>query len=136
MVDHKIVPGLSTIVTKEVNGSDTLPTAGSSGIMDFLISTPAILTQVIKASSDMLDPLLPDGYITVGKNVDLSHERPTLVGETISLIITVIKVKGETIILDLAVHDTIGIICRGTVERSIVDKNHLIDIACRRADNK
>jgi predicted thioesterase len=101
--------------------------------MDFLISTPAILTMTIEATRDLLDPLLPDGYITVGKNIDLSHERPTLVGETVTLVITVIDVKGESVFLDITGHDSTGVICKGTYERSIVDKDHLIDIAYRRA---
>ena len=133
MLEHKIVAGMSTIYKKEVGHSDTLPSHNASGIMDFLISTPAILTMVIEATRDMLDPLLPEGHITVGKNMELSHERPTLIGETITLVITVTRVKGESVFLDISGHDATGIICRGTYERSIVDKDHLIDIAYRRA---
>jgi predicted thioesterase len=101
--------------------------------MDFLVSTPAILSMAIKASSEMLDPLLPDGYITVGKNIDLTHERPTLIGETLTLVVTVSKIKGENIYLEIAGHDSTGVICKGIYERTIVDKNHLIDIAYRRS---
>jgi fluoroacetyl-CoA thioesterase len=133
MIDHKIVPGLSTIYKREGSHSDTLSTSGSSGIMEFLVSTPAILSMAIKASSEMLDPLLPDGYISVGKNIDLTHERPTLIGETITLIITVSKVKGENIYLEITGHDSTGVICKGVYERSIVDKNHLIDVAYKRS---
>lgn len=133
MIEHKITAGLSTIYKKEVGHSDTLPSKNSSSIIDYLISTPAILTMIIHATSEMLDPLLPSGYITVGKNIELSHERPTLIGENISLVITVTKVKGESVFLDISGHDDTGIICRGTYERSIVEMNHLIDIAHRRS---
>ncbi|MEL7654926.1 MAG: hotdog domain-containing protein [Bacillota bacterium] len=133
MIEHKITAGLSTIYQKEVGHSDTLPSKNSSSIIDYLISTPAILTMIIHATSEMLDPLLPSGYITVGKNIELSHERPTLIGENISLVITVTKVKGESVFLDISGHDDTGIICRGSYERSIVDMNHLIDIAHRRS---
>ncbi len=133
MIEHKIKPGISTIYTREAGHADALPSNHSAGIMDFLISTPAVLTMVIEATRDLLDPLLPDGYITVGKNIDLSHERPTLIGETVTLVITVKEVKGESIFLEITGHDSTGVICRGTYERSIVDKDHLIDIAYRRA---
>ena len=133
MVEHNIRPGISTIYTREAGHSDALPSNHSAGIMDFLVSTPAVLTMVIEATRDLLDPLLPDGYITVGKNIDLSHERPTLIGETVTLVITVTDVKGENIFLDITGHDSTGVICKGTYERSIVDKDHLIDIAYRRA---
>ena len=133
MIEHKIRPGISTIYTREAGHSDTLPSNHSAGIMDFLVSTPAVLTMVIEATRDLLDPLLPDGYITVGKNINMSHERPTLIGETVTLVITVTEVKGESIFLDITGHDSTGVICKGTYERSIVDKDHLIDIAYRRA---
>lgn len=135
MHENKIVVGLSTIYKREVGQSDTLPSNTSAGIMDYLISTPAILKMIIEASQDMLDPLLPEGYITVGKNIELSHERPTLVGETITLVLTVSKVKGESIFMDISGHDSTGVICRGNYERSIVEKDHLIDIAYRRSKN-
>jgi fluoroacetyl-CoA thioesterase len=135
MADHKITVGLSTIIKKEVGVSDTLPARDSAGILDFLISTPAVLTMVIQASSEMLDPLLPEGFITVGKTIELSHERPTMVGETISLILTVTKIDGTKILLDIAGHDATGQICKGTYERHIVDKNFLLDAAYRRASN-
>lgn len=133
MIEHKIKPGISTIYTREAGHADALPSSHSAGIMDFLVSTPAVLTMVIEATRDLLDPLLPDGYITVGKNIDLSHERPTLIGETVTLVITVKDVKGESVFLDITGHDSTGVICKGTYERSIVNKDHLIDIAYSRA---
>jgi len=133
MTEHKIKPGLSTIYTREVGQADTLPSNHSAGIMDFLVSTPAILTMIIGATRDLLDPLLPDGFITVGKNIELSHERPTLIGESVTLVITVKEVKGENVFLDITGHDGTGVVCKGAYERSIVNKDHLIEIAYRRA---
>lgn len=133
MTEHKIKPGLSTIYTREAGHADALPSNHSAGIMDFLVSTPAILTMIIEATRDLLDPLLPDGFITVGKNIDLTHERPTLVGETVTLVITVKEVKGENVFLDITGHDSTGVVCRGTYERTIVDKDQLIETAYRRA---
>lgn len=133
MIEHRIKPGISTIYTREAGHADALPSNHSAGIMDYLVSTPAILTMIIEGTRDLLDPLLTDGYITVGKNIDLSHERPTLIGETVTLVITVAEVRGESIFLDITGHDSTGVICKGTYERSIVDRDHLIDIAYRRA---
>jgi predicted thioesterase len=133
MTEHKIKPGLSTIYTKEAGHSDALPSNHSAGIMDFLVSTPAILTMIIEASRDLLDPLLPDGCITVGRNIDLTHEKPTLIGETVTLVITVKEVKGENVFLDITGHDSTGVVCKGVYERSIVNKDQLIETAYRRA---
>jgi fluoroacetyl-CoA thioesterase len=133
LVEHKIIPGLSTIYTREAGHGDVLPASSAAGIMDFLVSTPAVLTMAIEATRDLLDPLLPEGYITAGKHIELSHERPTLIGETITLVITVFEVKGESIFLDIMGHDSTGVICKGKYERSIVNRDHLIDIAYKRA---
>ena len=136
MANHKITVGLSTIYSREVGSSDTLPSRDAAGILDFLISTPAILTMVIQASTEMLDPLLSDGFITVGKTIELTHERPTMIGETISLILTVTKIEDTKIFINIDGHDATGQICKGTYERHIVDKNFLLDAAYRRATNK
>lgn len=135
MIDHKITIGLSTIYKKEVGHAHVMPATNGAGIMDFLVSTPGLLTIIIEASSELLDPLLPEGYITVGKHIELSHERPTLVGEIVTLVISVTKVRGESVYLEFTGHDSTGIICRGTYERSMVNKDHLIEVAYRRSKN-
>lgn len=135
MSSNNISIGLSKISKKEVGRADTLPSRNAGGILDFLVSTPAILQWIIEESSDMLDPLLPDGMITVGRKIELTHEKPTLVGENITLILTVFDKKGENIVLDISIHDSMGLISRGIYERSIVEKNHLLDVAYRRSTN-
>ena len=84
----------------------------------------------------MLDPLLPDAYITVGKTIELSHERPTMIGEMVTLILTVTKIEGAAIFINVDGHDSTGQICKGTYERHIIDKNYLLDAAYERATNK
>ena len=68
MVNHKITAGLSKICRKEMGSADTLPSKGAAGVLDFLISTPAILAMVIESSRDMLDPLLPGGIYYSGED--------------------------------------------------------------------
>lgn len=133
MIEHKIVHGLSTIYKKEAGHGDSLPSSHAAGIMEYLVSTPAVLTMIIEASSNLLDPLLPTGYVTVGKKIELTHERPTLIGETITIILTVTKVEGDNIFLEIAGHDEMGLICKGIYERTIVDKERLIETAYGRS---
>jgi fluoroacetyl-CoA thioesterase len=135
MINHKITVGLSSIYKCEGCLSDAMPHSGSEGILDYLISTPAIMAMIIDASSSLLDPLLPEDYITVGKFIELDHEKPTIIDGDISIIITVTKVDGDRIHLEITGHDAIGQVCRGKYERVIVNKNTLIDSAYRRAQN-
>lgn len=138
MIEHKITVGLSSIHKREGTIRGTYAYSGSNDSLDYLLSTPEVLDIIIEASVKMLDPLLPSGYITVGKYIELSHEQPTLTltGESISTIITVTKISGNKIFLDFSCHDEIGLICKGIYERAIVDKEKLMESTYRRAQSK
>lgn len=138
MFDHKIIVGLSTIYKKEGSMLETLSSSGTVSSLNYLLTTPQIMEIIIEASSNMLDPLLPEGYITVGKFIELSHEQPTLTltGGVISVIITVTKIDGNKIYLDVAGYDDVGLICKGIYERAIVNKNSLMEATYKRAQNK
>lgn len=138
MFDNKIIEGLSTIYKKEGSMLETLASSGTTGSLNYLITTPQIMEIIIEASYSMLDPLLPDGYITVGKYIELSHEKPTLTlaGGAISVILTVSKIDGNKIYLDVACYDDIGLICKGMYERAIVNKDILMEATYKRAQSK
>lgn len=138
MFDNRIIEGLSTIYKKEGSILETLSSAGTTGSLNHLITTPQIMEIIIEASYSMLDPLLPEGYITVGKHIELSHEKPTLTlgGGTISAVLTVSKIDRNKIYLDVACYDDIGLICKGMYERAIVNKDILMESAFRRAQSK
>lgn len=138
MFDHKIIEGLSTIYKKEGNVLETLSSSGTTGTLNHLLTTPQIMEVIIEASYNMLDPLLPEGYVTVGKNIELSHEQPTLtlVGGIISTVLTVAKIDGNKIYLDVACYDDIGLICKGVYERAIVNRDSLMEAAYRRFQSK
>lgn len=131
MIEHKIVKGISIIYKREINASDT---AGyvSFGVLDNLLSMPAIISMVIEASVKLLDPLLPEHYLTVGGRIEMLHEKPTLVGESVHLIVTVEDVHESRIRLDVAVHDNVGVIARGKHDRFIVNAEQLMETAYSR----
>lgn len=134
MINHKITEGLSTIYKYEGPLTNSL-FGESGGILDYLVSTPAIMAIIIEASASLLDTRLPEGYITVGKDIELSHDKPTIIDGTISIVLTVTKVAGEKIFLDVSGHDNFGQVCRGKYERVIVSQSELMESAYRRAHN-
>lgn len=138
MFDHKIIVGLSTIYKKEGNLLETLSSSSTKGTLNHLLTTPEIIEMIIEASYNFLDHLLPEGYVTVGKYIELSHEQPTLtlLGGTISTVLTVNKIDGNKIFLDVACYDDIGLICKGTYERAIVNRDSLMEAAYRRFQSK
>lgn len=133
MINHKIKEGLTSTYVKEVNAGEAIPMTGTAGILDYLVSTPTIFKMIIDASSRMLDSLLPGDYITIGKNVELCHEKPTMITESITINLVVKKIDGDRVYLEFTAHDSIGEICKGKYERVIVDKNVLMESAYKRA---
>lgn len=138
MIEHKITVGQSAIYKKEGSIKGSYINSGSSDTLNYLLSTPEVLDIIIEASTKMLDNLLPAGYITIGKYIELSHEQPTLTltGGTISTILTVTKISGNKIFLDFSCHDEIGLICKGIYERAIVEREKLMEATYRRAQSK
>ena len=134
MIDHKITEGLSTIYKYEGSLKNSL-FGESGGVLDYLVSTPAIMAMIIEAATDLLDTRLPGGYITVGKDIEPSHDKPTIIDGTVSIVLTVTKVADDRIFLDVSGHDNFGQVCRGKYERVIVNQSELMENAYRRAHN-
>jgi predicted thioesterase len=133
IMKNKITEGLSTTYQKQTNASDAYVANTSS--IENLVSTPALMTMIVEASCKMLDNLLPQQYLTVGNKLELSHINPTLVGDTITLILTVEKVDGNRILVDFVGADSNGRMCEGKYHKVIVDKNKLMENAYRRAQD-
>ncbi|MDD2484184.1 MAG: hotdog domain-containing protein [Eubacteriales bacterium] len=132
MIEHKIEKGLHFIFQKQGTVSGELPEEVSLGILEYLVSTPVILAIVIEAASSFLHPLVPEGYMTVGKEITLYHKEPTSIGDTITIKLTVTGVDGKRIYLDYTGYDSYGEICKGEYERVIVTPNELIERATQR----
>jgi len=131
MANHKIYEGLTTTYEKVTTAADSYISNSTS--IDSLLSSPALLSTIIEISCKMLDKLLPNDFITVGRNLELSHFNPTLIGEKISIKITVKKIDKQRIHLEFLGTDSFGEFCKGKYEKAIVDKNTLIESAVKRA---
>ncbi|MDD2484183.1 MAG: hypothetical protein PHQ50_04030 [Eubacteriales bacterium] len=137
MIDHKITAGLSIVYEKKewrVKSFESSPAI--DGLLEFLVSTPGIIGMILEASNKLLAPLIPEGYITIGKELYLNHEEPTLIDEVVSLEITVTKVYENFVYMDIVGTDPHGSICKGNCVRAIVMPNILLDHAYERAEKK
>jgi fluoroacetyl-CoA thioesterase len=108
MINHNIREGLSRTITIETKPSHAY--VSNSSTIDYLLSTPALISMIIDGSCELLHDLIPSEYTTVGHSIELSHVNPTLIGEKITLKITVTKVEGNKIFLEIVGHDPAGII--------------------------
>ena len=131
MIEHKIKEGMSITFEKEIRDRDTMGEYGST-TLDYLMSTPSMVAILISASAKLLNPLVPEGSITVGGSVELRHEQPTLLGEKVWMVVTVRQVNDNRISLDFIASDKSGVIARGKHERFVVNGENVLDAAYKR----
>lgn len=117
--------GGSITIQKTVTEDDIASNYGNSEL-DRLFATPLLVALMISASTKLIDEKLDEGLVTIGKEIHLVHEKPTLLGQTITITVTVKERHENTLKLEMIAFDEIGIIGRGSFDRVIVSKKALM----------
>lgn len=104
-----------------------------TGRLGELLATPGLIAFMIKASVDLVDSKLPEGYISVATMAQAEHFKPTMIGEVVSVKVTIASFDGARIKLDMQAFDEVGKIGRGVMERYIVNEKALMKTAKERA---
>ena len=117
--------GGSITIQKTVTEDDIASNYGNSEL-DRLFATPSLVALMISASTKLIDEKLDEGLVTIGKEIHLVHEKPTLLGQTITITVTVKERDENTLKLEMIAVDEIGIIGRGSFDRVIVSKKALM----------
>jgi predicted thioesterase len=129
-----ITIGLSRTITHTIGHRDTMGNNLPDDI-EPLLSSSGLINLVIEAAVGLIDPLLPDGFISIGKSANITHEHPSVLGATLSLTVTIISFDGYHITLRVTASDETGVVGTGTHVRSIVNKHWLqIRVAGRAAE--
>lgn len=124
--------GSNITIQRVVKEQDTALNYGS-GKLEKLFATPSLVALMIEASVKLIDDELPEGLISVGKMSKVVHEKPTILGETVTLKLEVKEFDGSKVVLEMIAYDEIGIIGKGNHQRIIVNKNSLLRKANERA---
>jgi predicted thioesterase len=123
--------GDTLTIQKKVEVEDTAMYYGS-GKLKKLFATPSLVAMMIEASSKLLDDKLPDGFITVGKLVQVDHEKPTYLGEVVSVKVTIEQCDSVKVVLTMEAFDEVGLIGTGLHHRYVVNKQALLGRAKER----
>ena len=99
-------------VTAIVMGSGDLP----------VLATPAMTALMENAAMLAVAPHLPEGSTTVGGHIDVTHLKPTPVGETVTATAIVMGVDGKKILFKVEARCGDTLLGEGTHLRFIVDK--------------
>jgi fluoroacetyl-CoA thioesterase len=100
-----------------------------------LLSSPGLAGLMIRASSDLIDPLLPDGFMSVGKSISITHEHPSVIGARVELTVSIVEFDGYHVGLEMTASDESGLVGTGSHTRSIVNKRWLQIRIHRRIEN-
>lgn len=105
-----------------------------SGSLKNLFATPSLVALMIEAASKLVDRTLEEGMISVGKVATVTHDKPTVIGETITVKVEVEKIVSGRIDIQMEAFDEIGKIGSGFNERYIVNKKGLLERASQREE--
>lgn len=107
-----------------VNKSDTASSYGS-GNLD-VYATPAMTALMENAAMNCVNQELPDGFTTVGIEINVRHLRATPVGVKVRAEAILDKSEGKKLIFKVAAYDDMGKIGEGIHIRYIVNSEEFI----------
>lgn len=87
---------------------------------------------MIEASSMLIDKSLPEGFVSIGKHLEVDHFKPTLIGGTVSVEVKVISSDETRVTLSMEAFDEVGKIGEGTHVRYLVNHSKLKERATAR----
>jgi fluoroacetyl-CoA thioesterase len=90
--------------------------------MPQVYATPVMIMHMEMASGSAISPHLPDGFVSVGMDVNIRHLQATPVGRTVCAVSRVIRIDSKTIGFEVEAWDSDRKIGYGTHRRGIVNK--------------
>jgi predicted thioesterase len=121
-----VLPGASATVEKMLDESDTATYYGT-GTLGKLIATPAYVALMIKAAVNAVEDRLPEGFVSVGRTLEFSHDAPTCLGMTLRVKATLIEIDGDRLNFEIIASDNYGTIGHGKHQRAVVSRDKLIE---------
>lgn len=118
-MEFNLHEGLIGEVTEAVTNENTAKKYGSGSIDVY--ATPAMIGLMEKASLSAVDPLLPEGFSTVGIKLDVKHMAATPVGMDVTAKAELLKIDGKKLTFKVEAFDAKDKVGEGEHERFIVE---------------
>ncbi|NVN93940.1 MAG: thioesterase family protein [Bacteroidetes bacterium] len=92
-----------------------------------VFATPAMIGLMESTAQQSVQSFLPEGFITLGTEVNIKHLKATLPGMKVKCETKLISVEGKKLIFEVNVWDEIGHIGSGLHTRFIVDVHKFME---------
>ena len=89
--------------------------------MPMVYGTPMMIYLMEVASANTITPVLPDGWVSVGAEVNIRHLAATPLGRTVTATARVVAVTERSVTFAVEAHDGVRKIGEGTHVRGAVD---------------
>src|SRR4030095_14224215 len=113
---ENLTPGMSAEITVVVDDSLVVKHMGGDGVL----STPAMIGLMERAGIQAVQAVLPEGYTTVGFEVNVKHFAATPKGKKVTARAELLEVDGRKLGFKVEVHDEDKKVGEGTHRRAIV----------------
>lgn len=123
-MNNNMQEGKELELTSVVKDSDTARVYGS-GLLD-VYSTPAMVAFMEKTSMELVQPMLGEGYGTVGIALDIKHMKAVPVGERIRCISRLSSVEGNKLTFRVKVSCDSGLVGEGIHSRYIIEEKRFL----------
>ena len=120
----KITVGLKHIVSESVMEGNTARAMGSGTLPVY--ATPAMTCLMERAAAELLEPLLPEDWTTVGISLQVQHKAPTPVGAVVRAEAEVMAVDGRKVTVSVRAFDDREEIGSGQHERFAVQSEKFL----------
>lgn len=120
-----ITPGIRGSGTITVTPADTAARYGSGLIEVF--ATPAMVALMEQTAQRSVQALLPDGAITLGTEIHVTHVKATPIGMNVTCTTVLTATDGRKLTFSVEAHDEQGLIGEGTHQRFIVDARRFME---------
>lgn len=124
-MEHLVKIGTKGFETKIVEQQDTAKSLGS-GLAE-VFATPALVALMENAAFKSIDQLLPEGYTSVGIQINVQHSKASLPGAIISCSSEVSKIDGKKVYFSITASDNHGEIGSSEHIRYIVNAEKFIE---------
>lgn len=94
-----------------------------------VLATPWMIAFMERTSHQLLAEVLPEGFSSVGIQVDIRHLAPTPVGSTIRVKTQVREINGARVTFEVQAWDHVEKIGQGTHQRFVIDEQRFLQRA-------